>query len=463
MQMKQEMAAQGEPVEPASVIPPAISDVENFALAPLWREMLGDDYRETKGSIYRGMHIRTQNSTAPKMPPADWRKGERTVLADWQGYFREVRAQVSVSGQTDVFPVPEHAGIPAADVLFALSRYDSQLAELREAARRPRSRFPLRYEDGVNMALPHLDYLQRASAFLRLRILAELDLGEADDALTDLQLGFRLQETIESEPTLISYLVRISMIETIVSAIWQGAVEHRWSDAQLTALDAQLRELDFLGDYERAFRAEAIWGVRTFDVLCASRDARLAFGLSYGNESVSGWKKAFRWMPAGWFEQNKITFVRQLRELRLLRAQPSADYIDVVRCNEHIAKLNASFSNRTPYDFMSVSMGSFGELSIRAAETIAHIRLARTACALERHWLAHGEFPETLGVLAPGFTDAVPKDIIDGGDLKYRRGTAGGFVLYSPGWNVVDDGGSAGLLRNNYDRRQGDWVWLAPA
>ena len=108
-------------------------------------------------------------------------------------------------------------------------------------------------------------------------------------------------------------------------------------------------------------------------------------------------------------------------------------------------------------------MGIFGELSIRSVETIAHVRLARTGCALERHRLAHGEFPETLRELAPGFIDAVPKDIIGGGDPKYRRGADGSFVLYSPGWNGVDDGGSVGLSKNNIDRKQGDWVWPSAA
>ena len=131
-----------------------------------------------------------------------------------------MRAQASGTAPSDVFPVPEHAGIPAADVLFALSRYDSQLAELREAARRPRSRFPLRYEDGMNMTLPHLDYLQRATVFLRLRALAELDLGQTDDALTDLQLGFRLLAAIESEPTMISFLVRLAMGERPPPSAW---------------------------------------------------------------------------------------------------------------------------------------------------------------------------------------------------------------------------------------------------
>ena len=114
-----------------------------------------------------------------------------------------------------VFPVPEQPGSPAEDVLFALGHFDRQLAELREAARRPRSRFPLHYEDGMTMPMPHLRYLQSATAVLRLRALAELELGRADEALADLQLGFRLMRAVENEPTLISLLVRLSMLELI--------------------------------------------------------------------------------------------------------------------------------------------------------------------------------------------------------------------------------------------------------
>ena len=335
-QLKSEMAARGEPVDPAGVIPPLVPDAENFAMAPLWRELLGDDYRKPKAATNEGLNIRANNFPGPVLPRPDWRKGERTALGDWQKYFRDVRTEFSDRPGSDVFPVPEQPGVPAEDVLFALGRFDRQFAEWREAARRPRSRFPLRYEDGMlNMTLPHLGYLQSASAFLRLRALAELELNRSDDARSDLQLGFRLVDAIESEPTLISHLVRLAMAENLVAAIWQGADDHRWSDAQLSALDGQLRRVDFLADYERAFRAETVWSAQIMDALCASRDMRFVFrgwGFVFGppdaNFSLSNseriWEKVSHWMPAGWFEQNKVALVRVLSETGRRRSKQSA-------------------------------------------------------------------------------------------------------------------------------------------
>ena len=71
--------------------------------------------------------------------------------------------------------------------------------------------------------------------------------------------------------------------------------------------------------------------------------------------------------------------------------------------------------------------------------------LARTAIALERYRLAHGEFPESLDALAPQFIAKVPHDVIGGQPLKYRRTADGQFVLYSVGWNETDDGGVVGF------------------
>jgi hypothetical protein len=86
--------------------------------------------------------------------------------------------------------------------------------------------------------------------------------------------------------------------------------------------------------------------------------------------------------------------------------------------------------------------------------------LARVACALERYRLAHGEYPETLDVLAPQFIETIPHDIINGQPLHYRRTDEGKFLLYSIGWNEKDDGGQMVLTSNgSLDRYNGDWVW----
>ena len=92
------------------------------------------------------------------------------------------------------------------------------------------------------------------------------------------------------------------------------------------------------------------------------------------------------------------------------------------------------------------------------------VDLATVACALERHRLANGQYPEQLDLLVPRFIAKIPNDVITGELLKYRRESGGTFVLYSVGWNEADDGGAPGLTKSGAapDPNHGDWVWRYP-
>ena len=111
-------------------------------------------------------------------------------------------------------------------------------------------------------------------------------------------------------------------------------------------------------------------------------------------------------------------------------------------------------------------MPSLGNATKKFAHGQASVNLARTAIALERYRLAHGNFPEALDALAPQFLEKVPHDVIGGQPLKYRRTNDGQFVLYSVGWNEADDGGVVVFKKGEsatVDISQGDWVWRYPA
>jgi len=59
--------------------------------------------------------------------------------------------------------------------------------------------------------------------------------------------------------------------------------------------------------------------------------------------------------------------------------------------------------------------------------------------------------PESSSELEPYYLGQVPLDIIDGRPLRYRRLDSDDFLLYSIGWNELDDAGHSRNLR--------DWVW----
>jgi hypothetical protein len=67
--------------------------------------------------------------------------------------------------------------------------------------------------------------------------------------------------------------------------------------------------------------------------------------------------------------------------------------------------------------------------------------LAQVAVALAAHRAEHKSFPETLSELAPAYLSELPCDRFSGRPLRYRR-EADGYIVYSVGANLKDDGGT---------------------
>jgi hypothetical protein len=95
-------------------------------------------------------------------------------------------------------------------------------------------------------------------------------------------------------------------------------------------------------------------------------------------------------------------------------------------------------------------------------------QMVLAAIGIQRYRLRTGKLPENLSALVPEYLPAVPRDFMDGKDLKYRLLPGGKeFVLYSVGEDGKDDGGDPTqqkekkLHRDFWDGR--DAVWPSPA
>ena len=96
-------------------------------------------------------------------------------------------------------------------------------------------------------------------------------------------------------------------------------------------------------------------------------------------------------------------------------------------------------------------------LQLPFARTRAYLRLLRTELALREFRLRHGAYPAKLEALAPEALAVVPVDPFSEQPLRYRR-QGNGYVLYSVGPDLKDDGGTPIVSRGVDASSKGDLV-----
>ena len=404
--------------------------------------------------------------------PGSWIKAQPVDLKAWQEYYRGSNNLFAArSGPpTNYFPLAKEPQTPAADVLLALSKFNENRQLLIAASVRPQARFWSNYDAGFACLLPHLARLKRSSQYLSLHAVAALKDGDSEAALEDIKLLIRLIESIRGEPIVISQCVRIGMLSDALQPVWEGLADRQWTEAELIAIQRALGTLDFLADFQFAVRGERAFGLWGLDYIRRMGIAGLnEIGSERQDSEPSELKHllgiaAFPLIPAGWFDQNKLSLCRiyekHLLPLMVLLERRVVPYSAIQQANSATVRPGG----QPYYAFSRLLLPALGGFAEKCARAQCSLDLARVACALERYRLANAQFPETLDALAPRFIAKLPHDVINGQSLKYRRTDDGQFVLYSVGSNETDDGGTVGLTKNGYpDEKKGDWVWHYPA
>jgi len=474
------MVAQGEQLDFKAFVPKAIPDAENFAANPevqSWFIRYTNNSTSGFSNAWNSdafaaanlMVVSARTSSSPEIADTSNPMLRMTDLVAWKMAFAAVHAgntNPATEFQSDKLD-PESRAQAAPAVLEALKPIASRLEELRAASSRPGSLYPVVYNlnDPWGILIPHLANVKTVCLRLDLRACAELAVGQTNQALDDVKLSLRLGDSLNAEPFLISYLVRASAMHITVHSIWEGLVEHKWSDEQLKELQTLLARYNFMADMKRPFDSERAAGILTADLLEQGKftlNTLTADPSSTGGAAANAFGKM---MPRGWYDLEKLNYCR-LYTLQLDGGfDAGAKKVYPAKIASCTNALQQALAGRNPVSTIvirhqllaAVMLPELGNIPKKGAAAQVAADEALIACALERYHLAHGEYPDKLDALAPEFISALPHDVIGGEPYKYRR-TADSFLLYSTGWNETDEGGQIGMRGHSTDISQGDWV-----
>jgi hypothetical protein len=430
--------------------PPSVAASDNFAAIPLvvsWWEALPAADREG---------LRRLSDPVPGDAAGAW---ELQRPADLGACLEHYLPSVAPGGE-----------VTAGQFLEAWRVFEPDLEQLQAAAERPYARFDLPYDRGMfDVSLgSKLTWFRAVGEALRLRAVGELAGGDAARALADMETMFRISELARQEPLLDRQ--RLALLRGAIQPIWEGLRAEAWSSAQLASLQARLSGVELLEEHREAVRMEMLLLIDLTEKLFPVRSQIPPVDLT---EEVPGrlMLAGARWIhPTGWRLQNQAGLFQL--------GQAVGDY--TVTPNEHRVHPDSLREIERDWAYHPPSLDPLFAIFImpRAGATVADateryafsqvaVDLAATACAIEQYRLTRRQLPESLSQLVPDWLDRIPVDVIDGRPLRYERLAGNRYVLYSVGWNQIDDGGRVGETEGrqlSWDRlpdmrERGDWVW----
>lgn len=238
---------------------------------------------------------------------------------------------------------------------------------------------------------------------------------------------------------------------TALRFLWIGLAGHWWSAAQLERIEAALRRPHRLDRLWLAYEFEFAAGLRVDQSF--ARGERVVWGIDASVreavDSTSWWQRELLRFAVGGTLWRYPVLVAQLKALAV---QPGFKKELLLAWREE------NSGKEAPGRFVTVSeskelIKDADRIVSRALRVESFSRILSVGCALERHRLAHGTYPEELPPTDPPALRLDPMNGVE--PLNYVRSEDGQrATVYSVGWDEIDDEGVNGRTHTD-----GDWSW----
>ena len=400
----------------------------------------------------------------PTMPPTNDNFFAAPMMAEWFQRKNGSSAPVTSVPLGNLLDNPDNIvdlidGSSASNYLAWCAPFDSHFKLIREALSRPTARLVGDYRKPSEVPIPNFVTYRALGQVLAHRAKCHLVLDQPDRALEDLTLLYALNRALvqDGKPiVLVTPMVHTAILQPYVNAIARGLDARALHEPELAVLQRQLANIHLLPLLVTAFETERAAACRQVD---SSIDDLLRSPTTPRQLTQLGWQ----FIPRGWMDENKV-LVAEIEEQMIEAIDATNQTVSPTKALATNIRANNAFQHTRPWNFIAaICIPNFS----KAAETVAReqtwVDQARIVCALERYRLHNGQYPPTLATLVPQFIDKIPNDVITGKPMNYARKDDQDFLLYSVGWNEVDDGGiTARNGDGSEDRDRGDWVWHYP-
>ncbi len=479
-QAQEDIAAQGESLDPDKFVPPPVPDEENFGVLPIFHldpdpASASSRYAEDlspmkmKRAFSRVSPNNLPTSSTERLEPdqlpylGKWSKGEQPDLSVIKKRLADLchrelpTARLSPNASlTDMFGLlcPAHANLRAAAATHPLCRFEEDYTSEPAFSRQM---------GGITSPLQMAQVLSYEE---RLSLLG----NQPQLVLDDLRVGWKVDSGVRQEPLLIAGLISMGVVAIQMEGVREGLAEHAWNDQQLEEIDNALGKIDYLKESQFCIRGDtAVVSIPTADYLKEHRlriqEAMLGMPLTSSWDEEIGsfiFSTGALLIPNGWFDDFKADNARfhLLGTVRMV--DPALRRVFPEKEARALRLIQDARESSFWRDYLIRALEPMLRSVKRFAYTQTQIDEARIACRLERYRLAHGKYPDALGALMPVYGADLPHDVMNGQLYHYKPLSDGTYLLYSVGWDQIDDGGRENVTSTGYHYYldDPDWVWV---
>jgi len=314
-----------------------------------------------------------------------------------------------------------------------LGNHQDLVGEIQRMANRGGPLSALDLSQGFAVDLQHLDTLRSCCRLLRADAVTKASEGNHSEAVEDIIAGMKLGDALAQEPMLISQLVRFALYGTMCDAV-QNSLDGGDLSPELTSqLMGQIDHADRRNAFAESLAGELYLGLDQFpDVEISGGTAGRILGVPL----------------RPWLNADKGGYIEVMS--RVISAAGLPYY-------EAAPELNRIEGGGGPWLLPRTGMAkgilapAFAQSCQAQARHEAMLDLIQLGILIEQHHARTSSYPESLDVIARDLGTSLPVDPFTGEPYLYQS-SDDGFLLYSIGQNLIDDGG-------RHDSRSGDIVW----
>lgn len=353
-------------------------------------------------------------------------------------------------GQTEWPSSTEEMGPEQRDEFSEIVTNNAPALEiLHRAASLKAARYPVDYSRGPGTLLPHLAKVKGMTQLLRAEALVHAEEGRLQNAADSTIAGVALARSLESEPLLISQLVRIAGLSITVAGLERTLNQHALGEEQLAALAAAFRGAREAS--QKAYR-ESYIGELCMGVYCFQARPRETLQMFNSDNEVSPWVDVlypvYAW--SGIRDRDYLFYVRIMRGLLDAAKVPFPQGLQEIETVNR--KIEDGVANHRLLIFSKMLLPAITTVGRKVAESEAQLLCTEAGIAVEQFRRKNdgalpGDLPAALG---PELAKVL-RDPFDGAPLRFEKRQRG-YVVYSIGPDRADDGG---MPRERDPKRRG--------